>query len=385
MTVAKSRHNIIDVKISNKTPKERVRWYLEAVADTDREWMVSIEPVPFIIGRATDCNLKLTDKWISRYHSEIRISSDHLWIRDLDSKNGTFVNHERIGQAELLKSGDSISIGKFQFKVKSLAPDTTTSVEDTCFLSEVSAYPPHLEPKLRALIRERKVIPHFQPVLQIPSQTVMGFEILGRVIDKTLPANPAELFAMADWFGCSADLSALFREAGVDTGSQLPGDPILFVNVTPNEISQMDVLLESLKKVHENAPANKIVIEMNEKATNETSEMTRLRDTLALYNMGLAFDDFGVGQTRLVELAKVPPDFLKFDISLIHKIHLAPKGLHQMVSTFVKAAGDLGVATIAEGVECHEEAETCHQLGFGFAQGFFYGRPLPITEIPLDS
>jgi EAL domain-containing protein (putative c-di-GMP-specific phosphodiesterase class I) len=123
------------------------------------------------------------------------------------------------------------------------------------------------------------------------------------------------------------------------------------------------------------------VVELNEKATVVTSGMMQIRKTLRKLNMGLAFDDFGAGQTRLAELAKAPPDFLKFDISLIRQIHLAPKRLHKMVSTFVKATQDLGIAAIAEGIECPEEAETCQRLGFNFAQGFLFGRPLPIAEI----
>jgi len=134
--------------------------------------MVAIEPFPFIIGRDEDCNLKLTDKRFSRHHLEIRNSGDHLWIRDFESTNGTFVN---------------------------------------------------------------------------------------------------------------------------------------------------------------------------QKATTDTNEMSRLRNALGKLNIDLAFDDFGVGQTRLMELAKAPPDFLKFDKSLIRQIHLAPKRLHQMVSTFVKAAQDLAL------------------------------------------
>ena len=247
-------------------------WYLEAVADANREWMVAIEPFPFIIGRDEDCNLKLTDRRISRHHSEIRKSGDHLWIRDFESTNGTFVNQKAIKQAELLETGDTISIGKFKFCLKS-------------------------------------------------------------------------------------------------------------VNSTPLEIQQMDVLLESLGRIHDMAPLNKIVLEINEEATTDTNEMSRLRNALGKLNIDLAFDDFGVGQTRLMELAKAPPDFLKFDKSLIRQIHLAPKRLHQMVSTFVKAAHDLGIATVAEGIECSDEAETCQRLGFNFAQGFFYGRPLPINEI----
>jgi EAL domain-containing protein (putative c-di-GMP-specific phosphodiesterase class I) len=189
------------------------------------------------------------------------------------------------------------------------------------------------------------------------------------------------LLEAAEWLGCASDLSALFREAGVDEGRSLPGSPHLFVNSTPLEIYQMNVLLESLKKIHNMTASNKIVLEISEKAAHDTNEMSRLRNALEELGIALAFDDFGVGQTRLVELAKVPPDYLKFDISLIQGIHLAPKRLHQMVSTFVKATQDLGIAALAEGIECLEEAETCQQLGFDFAQGFFYGRPLPISEI----
>lgn len=364
-----------------KTTEEWGRWYLESVADAGREWMVAIESVPFIIGRDTVCNLQLTDKWISRRHSEIHISGGHLWIRDLGSKNGTFVNQQQIKQAELLEAGDGIAIGKFNFRVKHLELDAAGTAEETSFLSDEFHFPASIEPRLRALISARRVLPHFQPILNIQDRSLVGYEILGRVADKDLPQDPPELFEMAEWFGCGPELSTLFREEGVKRGKHLPGGPVLFANVTPIEIHQMDALLDSLAKVHEMAGDNKVVIEVNEKAVNDTAEMIRLRDTLKKFDMGLAFDDFGVGQTRLVELAKVPPDFLKFDISLIRKIHVAPTRLHQMVSTFVKATQDLGIATIAEGVECLEEAEACQQLGFDLAQGYFYGRPLPPEEI----
>ena len=107
----------------------------------------------------------------------------------------------------------------------------------------------------------------------------------------------------------------------------------------------------------------------------------RTLDCARCHVCSLAFDDFGAGQTRLAELAKSPPDYLKFDKSLIHQIHLAPGRLHQMLSTFVNAAQDLGIDTLAEGIECSDEAETCRQLGFDFAQGFYYSKPLPIHEI----
>ena len=378
------------VKANGMKAKENIKWFLEAVADANREWKVVVETDPFIVGRDEDCELKLTDKRISKRHFEIRRGGDHIWIRDLESTNGTFVNHKKIKQAELLEQGDIISIGKFKFCIKNEKSNTTSILEETYSMDSMDISQEikdldSLEPKLRALLIDRDVSPHFQPILKFSDMEVVGHEILGRISDECLPSNPSELLELAQLFGYDSDLSALFREVGVDIGKNLPGSPALFVNTTPMEVYKINTLLESLKKIHDMAPSNRIVVEINEKAITNKNEMSRLRNGLEKLNMGLAFDDFGAGQTRLVELAKTPPDYLKFDASLIHEIHLAPKRLHQMVSTFVKAAQDLGIGTLAEGIECSDEAKTCQQLGFNFAQGFFYGKPLPITEIICSS
>jgi EAL domain-containing protein (putative c-di-GMP-specific phosphodiesterase class I) len=349
--------------------------------------MVDVEPLPFVIGRDEDCDLKLIDKRISRHHSEIRKSGDMLWIRDLGSTNGTYVNHVKIRQAELLEPEDLISVGNFKFYIKR-AQTSEVPLADKTYAMDISEelkYMESSEPKLKALISERAVIPYFQPIMSLSGPMVVGYEILGRIVNQDLPSNPAELLELAKWLGYDIELSSLFREVGVETGKNLPGSPMLFVNTASSEVYQVGNLLKSLEKIHEIAPMNKIILEINEKATTGEIEMTKLRSGLEKLNFGLAFDDFGAGQSRLAELANVPPDYLKFDASLIHHIHLAPKRLHQMVSTFVNAAQDLGIATLAEGIECSDEADTCRQLGFNFAQGYYYGRPLPISEIKFDS
>ncbi len=131
--------------------------------------------------------------------------------------------------------------------------------------------------------------------------------------------------------------------------------------------------------------SNPIVLEINETAVTKSEQMKRLKALLTDLNLELAYDDFGVGQTRLVELAKLPPDYLKFDMSIIRNIHIAPKRLHQIILTFLKTAEDLGIKTLAEGVECREEGEICEELGFEYAQGYFYGRPAPISKLVQTS
>jgi EAL domain-containing protein (putative c-di-GMP-specific phosphodiesterase class I) len=361
-----------------------MRWCLESVADADREWLVYVEPVPFAIGRADDCNLKLTDRRISKHHCEMRISGDLLWIRDLESTNGTFVNQDRIEQAQLLEPNDTISIGKYKFNVKSISSSTSVTEHDDTICATLSEDLKdfdlsRFEPKLRMLLHMRSVNPHFQPIIRFSDMIEVGYEVLGRIVDEGLPSNPAELLDMAECLGCASELSSLFREVGVEMGKDLPGTPLLFVNSTRFEIHDMDTLLGSMQRIRDVAPSSNIVLEINEKAATDTNELPQLRDALQKMDIGLAFDDFGVGQTRLVELSNTPPDFLKFDISLIRKIHLAPKRLHQMISTFIKASNDLGILTLAEGIECSEESKVCQQLGFDLGQGYHFGRPAPIS------
>jgi EAL domain-containing protein (putative c-di-GMP-specific phosphodiesterase class I) len=311
-----------------------------------------------------------------------------LWIRDLESTNGTYVNRNRIKHAELLEPDDDISIEKYKFKVKRFRASTATTPDETIhstLAKEISDLS-YFEPKLQMLIRDRKVVPHFQPVARFSDMIAVGYEILGRVDDEELPSNPSELLDMAACLGLASDLSSLFREVGVEIGKHVPGSPLLFVNTTQLEICEIDSLLTSLQRMREIAPLSRIVLEVNEKAAADTDEFPQLRDALGEMDIGLAFDDFGVGQTRLVDLSTISPDYLKFDISLIRQIHLAPKRLHQMISTFINASHDLGILTLAEGIECAEEAEVCDRLGFDLGQGFFFGRPEPIdvAEINLN-
>ena len=91
--------------------------------------------------------------------------------------------------------------------------------------------------------------------------------------------------------------------------------------------------------------------------------------------IGLAYDDFGHGQARLVELVDVPPDYLKFDMRLVQNLESASIERQRMFASLVKMVCDLGIIPLAEGVELAGDHEICRQIGFEFGQGFFYGYP----------
>jgi EAL domain-containing protein (putative c-di-GMP-specific phosphodiesterase class I) len=97
--------------------------------------------------------------------------------------------------------------------------------------------------------------------------------------------------------------------------------------------------------------------------------------------MRLAFDDFGIGQSRLRELGDAPPHVLKFDRSLVFDIENASASRRQFLGSLVRAANELLVHTVAEGIENEAQAELCASIGFSHAQGHHFGRPVPVGEL----
>ena len=155
----------------------------------------------------------------------------------------------------------------------------------------------------------------------------------------------------------------------------MPEQHLLFANTHPNEIEEPDLLEFSLRELRESAPHRPMVLEIHEKTATQTQPMRELRAKLNDLNIGLAYDDFGAGQARLIELVEVPPDYLKFDMALVQNIHAASIERQKMVERLVQMTAELGIIPLAEGIETREDHEVCAQMGFLCGQGFYYGRP----------
>ena len=138
--------------------------------------------------------------------------------------------------------------------------------------------------------------------------------------------------------------------------------------------------MAALKELRDAEPSAPLALELHENTVTDAVGMTRLKAALQDMQIRLAYDDLGADQARLLELIQAPPDYLKFDIGLIRDSHWQPPRSQQVIKTLVDIAKDLGIATLAEGVEVAEEAEVCVELGFELAQGYFYSRPFQLPE-----
>jgi len=128
---------------------------------------------------------------------------------------------------------------------------------------------------------------------------------------------------------------------------------------------------------------------VHEACAVDAATIKLLRLVLDGLGMRLAYDDFGAGQARLHELVEARPDYLKFDRKLVAGLDVASTDRQQLVESLVLMSRQLGIVTLAEGIETAGEAEACRRMGFELMQGYFFGRPMSkpglITALPVRS
>lgn len=326
-------------------------------------WVIPVDHSPFVIGRREGSNLLLAAEGVSRKHAEIHGTHDGWRITDCGSTNGTFVNGRRLSENHLLNHGDYITIGEIRFDVV----EPTDTAECTQVIN------PEAE-DFERMLDQKAVIPHFQPLISLSDGAVVGYEILGRISCDGLPKGPAQLFQISRKLGKQVELSELFRNTALEYAARIGVKELILFNTLPEEMN-LDCLGKSLKKLRQSVPDLKLGLELHENTITTVEMMKKLRSMLNEFDMLLVYDDFGAGQSRLIELLDSVPDIVKFDIALIQNIQQRSEVSRSIVETLVKMARDAGIRTLAEGVSSREEAEACRTIGFELAQGYYFGRP----------
>lgn len=356
-------------------------WYLAGTVSPDTSLRkISLPAGRFQVGRAAEVPLQLGLPSISKLHAEFVATDNVLCVRDLQSRNGTYVNGFRIESDVLLDEGDVVRLSSVEFRVgrdhqrdplSGVALDRTADFDVADLKWTLRDF--------QRIVERRQILPYFQPVVRLAGggpTTPFGFEVLAR---SDLPglATPKDMFEAAAQLEIEAHFSALCREIGVESAASLPDSCVIFLNTHPSEELHCG-LLASLVALRKQAPHRRLVLELHERAVTDVGETRELRACLNHLDIELAYDDFGAGQARLLELTEVAPDYLKFDIGLIRKLHLSNQR-QQLVASLLNVAHSLGIATLAEGVESAEELAVVNELGFTFAQGYLLGRPAPLA------
>ena len=164
--------------------------------------------------------------------------------------------------------------------------------------------------------------------------------------------------------------------------ANLPSSIALSVNISPVQLRGRG-LPRTIQTIAEKTgfSQKRLIIEITESALTQDLDHARTIST-ALKAMGcrLALDDFGTGYSSLTHLQSLPFDELKVDRSFVSSM-TERRDSRKIVAAVVGLGQSLGLITVAEGVETHEQAQMLQWLGCDVAQGWFYGKAMPAEEL----
>lgn len=353
--------------------------------------VVPIKSTPFVIGRSRAADLTIYSQKVSKEHAVITTSEgdNGLIVRDLRSTNGTFVNGRRVDEAPL-REGDILHVAHWEFCVcadvegRVRPPGSEMRTKGTVPLKDDRVSMIHSHKFLQQLVLEQSVAILFQPILDCRTGAAIGFEALGRGSHHRLHQSPLKLFELAEKFEMANDLCRLFRALALREATALPPHVRLFLNIHPSEFARGDFVQLLSELARRNGPGRQLVIEVSEQSVTNVSQMRELQRHLADLGIEFAYDDFGAGQARLLELAECPPHFLKLDRALVQGMEHSPAS-RDLVRALLSAIVGKGIQVIAEGIETEAQARLCQECGCHLAQGFLYGLPSPAAGFSLYS
>ena len=230
---------------------------------------------------------------------------------------------------------------------------------------------------VQEVVTGKLLSPVFQPIVDLRTGQVLGFEGLIRPDPKGPLPDTARLFAAAAASGRTVELDLACLEVVVSAARAIGPDKLLTLNLSPRTLETKDFdanwLLESL--VRNGISPSRVIVEMTER--DEIDDLVRLRQTFATlqqYGLRLAADDVGAGNSGLRLLSQVQFDIVKIDLSLVHD------GVRRIGSRAVlESLRDLAVSQeariVAEGVETPKQLQVIRELHIGAGQGFLLGRP----------
>jgi len=238
--------------------------------------------------------------------------------------------------------------------------------------------------EVRRALENDELAPCFQPVVELHTGQLKGFEVLARwqrpESGLVLPGN---FICLAEENGLIGLLMQQIMRKAFQSAAVLPEPLTLAINVSPAQLRDLG-LPGQIRDAAENAgfPLNRLIVEITESGLlNNLKRAQTIACEVKEIGCKLSLDDFGTGYSSLRHLQSLPFDALKIDRSFVSSMTNTRES-RKIVAAIVGLGHSLGLLTIAEGVETEEQAEMLLWLDCEMAQGWLYGKPLTADRIP---
>ncbi|WP_119389427.1 putative bifunctional diguanylate cyclase/phosphodiesterase [Taklimakanibacter lacteus] len=235
-----------------------------------------------------------------------------------------------------------------------------------------------IETELPGAIERGFIVPYFQPVVELSTGRLVGFEALARWEhpDQGLIA-PDAFISVAEEAGLIDDLFFAILQQACANARMWPQHLSVSVNLSPTQLANPNIS-SRIRAIVEEAGISpgrlEIEITENALAANFTSVRQPLTDLRKL-GISIALDDFGTGYSSMQHLSELLINKIKIDKSFIRP-SVDPQQNAKIVRSMLGLAASLGMKTTAEGIEQEEQAAELHRLGCAYGQGYLYSRPV---------
>ena len=220
----------------------------------------------------------------------------------------------------------------------------------------------------------------YEPIVDVATKTVYGYEALARGPIGTELHSPAVLFEAAEEHRLVFELDCLCRQSGLDGAVGLPEGTHLFLNVRPTTIYdphfRPDVVTRTLER--SGLSPRSVVFEISEKESIANFAAFReIRDEYKSLGFRFALDDTGAGYASLQAVIELEPDFVKVDRSFVAGVD-TDRAKQSLVRALQSVADGIGAQLVGEGLDTLEELEMLGKLSIPFGQGWLFGKPTPL-------
>jgi diguanylate cyclase (GGDEF)-like protein/PAS domain S-box-containing protein len=233
-----------------------------------------------------------------------------------------------------------------------------------------------LETDLRRAIDRGELRVHYQPVIELRSGRLAGFEALVRWQRGDELVSAEEIVPLAEETGLIVPIGEWVLRESLRQLREWDAGIDIHVNLSPKQLLQpnvVDVVTSALSDA--GVAPNRLHLEVTESLLIDNAEAAgALLRELRATDVGLSLDDFGTGYSSLSSLRQFPFDMIKIDRSFLLDAD-ARRG-DEIVRTVSALARTLGMQVTVEGLETAEQVERMRTLGVEFAQGFYFARPL---------
>src|ERR1700674_4677 len=241
-----------------------------------------------------------------------------------------------------------------------------------------------IERELRSAIASNVIVPHYQPLVSLDGNRIIGFEALARWESESLGHIPPDVFIpIAEQTGLINALGdQIFRRACLDANAW-PADFVLAFNVSPIQLRDPMLGVRLLGILGQTGfSPRRLEIEITESALVENIEVTQtVIDDLRRAGVRIALDDFGTGYATLTQLMSFHLDKIKIDRSFVSCLDKSNDSL-VIVRAILGLAKGFGLTTTAEGVEDAEQLACLKANGCAEGQGYLFGKAIPAADIP---